>query len=57
MFWLIIILIAVVLIIADIFKWFSDGIDKTGESLGLSKNQTNSALNLWAFWNMGKHKE
>ncbi len=57
MFWVIIIIIVGVFFIFDLYKWFSKNIDETGENLGLSKDQTNSLLNLWALFNIGKGKE
>ena len=54
MFWVIVTIIVVILIIFDIYKWM---IDKAGESVGLSKEETNSALNLWALFKIGKNKK
>ena len=57
MFWVVLIIIAGLLILIDIYKYFSKGIDSIGKNIGLSKKQTNSALNLWALFDSGKNRK
>lgn len=54
-FWWIVGIIVVIGIIVDIFKWFCEGIDSTGKSFGLSKNQTNSIMNFGSAIHMEKN--
>ena len=54
MFWIILIIVVIVIIIWDIIN---ETTNKMGKCFGLSDEETNDFLDLWAIFHIGKDKK